>query len=408
MSQQQNIKQQYVMTASLPLIMRLMKTYVFPHWPKLALGMGLMLISAAMTGALAKFLQPVIDDVFTDKNAAMLWPVAITVFSAFAIRGAVTYGHAVIMNSLGQRIISDVNRDMFAHLIYADLAYFHGQQSGQLLSRFISDTTMMRTATVEGLTGLGKNTFTIVALICVMFYQDWKLSMASIFVFPVAFYFVTRIGRRLRKVSHSTQVHTGALTSILGQSLQGARHIKSYGMEEYEKQRINRAVENIFQLVTRAFRISATMSPFTEILCGFAIVTIIIYGGHQVIAGTSTTGKLFSFIAAFLMAFDPMKRLANLNNTMQMGLAAIDRLFKMLDIKPSICDKPGATELLIKNPAVRFDDVRFTYPDGSEALRGVSFDAPGGKTVALVGVHDPRPDPAVLRRHRRHDQHRRP
>ena len=389
MSKQQTTPNQktqtYVMTASLPLVVRLARTYILPYWPNLAVAMTLMLISAAMTGMMAKLMEPVIDKVFTDKNAAMLWPVALGVFAVFAIRGAVTYGHAVIMNRLGQRIISNVSRDMFSHLVYADLAYFHGHQSGQFLSRFISDTSMMRTATVEGLTGLGKNTFTIIALIGVMFYQDWRLSLISIFVFPAAFYFVNRIGRRLRKVSNNMQEQTGDLTSILNQSFQGIKHIKSYGMEDFERSRINRTIENLFNLVTRSFRISAAVSPFAEILSGTAIVTIIIYGGHQVIAGTSTSGKLFSFIAAFLLAFDPMKRLANLNNTMQMGLAAVDRLFKMLDVKPSICDKSGAIDLQIKNSVVSFENVVFTYPDGSEALCGVSFEAPAGKTIALVG-----------------------
>ncbi len=373
------------MTASLPLVMRLARTYIMPYWRSLIVAMALMLVSAAMTGAMAKMLEPVMDRVFTDKNEKMLWPVALTVLTVFTIRGLVTYGHAVIMNRLGQRIISDVNRDMFAHLVYADLSYFHNHPSGQLLSRFISDTSMMRTATVEGLTGLGKNTFTIIFLVMVMFYQDWRLSLVSIFVFPVAFYFVHRTGRRLRKVSTNTQVQTGDLTSILSQSFQGARHIKSYGTEEFEKHRINKTVESIFQLITRSFRISASVAPFAEVLSGLAVFAIITYGGHQVIIGQSTTGKLVSFIAAFILAFDPMKRLANLNNTMQMGLAAVDRLFKLLDVKPTISDRPGATELHIRNPVVRLEDVTFTYPDGSEALRGVSFEAPAGKTIALVG-----------------------
>jgi subfamily B ATP-binding cassette protein MsbA len=373
------------MTASIPLILRLAKTYIFPRWPDLALAMTLMLISAATTGAMAKLMEPVMDKVLSGKNPSLLLPLALTVLVVFTLRGAVTYGHAVIMNRLGQRIISDANRDMFAHVIYADLAFLHGQQSGQLLSRFINDTALMRTATVEGLTGLGKNTFTIIALIGVMFYQDWRLSMISILVFPISFYFVSRIGKRLRKISNSTQVRMGDLTSTLSQSLQGAKHIKSYGMEDHEQRRTNKTIEDIFQIVTRSFRISAAVSPFTEIVSGLAISAIIVYGGHQVIAGTSTEGKLFSFIVAFGLAYDPVKRLANLNNTLQSGLAAVDRLFKLFDVKPTICDKPGAVELQIKNAVVRFENVAFAYPDGSEALRGVSFEAPAGKTIALVG-----------------------
>jgi len=321
MSKHQN-SHPYVMTSSLPLIMRLARTYIFPRWRSVAFAMVLMMASAAMTGSMAKLMEPVMDKVLSGKNPKMLWPLALAIFGVFVFRGAVTYGHAVTMNRLGQRITSDANRDMFAHIIDADLAYLHGQQSGQFLSRFINDTAVMRTATVEGLTGLGKNTFTVLALIGVMFYQDWRLSLISIFVFPISFYFVSKIGKRLRKISTNTQVRMGDLTSNLGQAVQGAKHIKSYVMEGYEKQRINTTIEDLFKIITRSFRISAVVSPFTEVVSGIAISTIILYGGHQVIEGTSTEGKLFSFIVAFGLAYDPVKRLANLNNTMQSGCSS--------------------------------------------------------------------------------------
>jgi subfamily B ATP-binding cassette protein MsbA len=157
-------------------------------------------------------------------------------------------------------------------------------------------------------------------------------------------------------------------------------------MEEHEKARINSSIENIFRLMDKSYRASAVVSPIAEVLSGMAIVTIIIYGGYQVIAGASTAGKLFSFIAAFLLAFEPMKRLAKLSNTLQLGLAAADRLFNMLDVAPAIHDKPDAVTLQVKNPVVSLEDVHFTYEDGSEALRGVSFTAEAGKTVALVGA----------------------
>jgi subfamily B ATP-binding cassette protein MsbA len=385
MTDPQNKKNAPVMTASLPLAKRLVKTYIVPHWRSLVLALVLMLISAGMTGAMAKLMEPIIDKVFTSKDSTMLWPVALAVFAVFSIRGLATYGYSVMMNRLGQQVVSDVNRDMFAHLVYADLAYFHGLQSGQLLSRFISDTAMMRTAIIESLTGIGKNTFTVIGLVGVMFYQDWKLSLASIFVFPVAAWFVGKLGKKLRKVSTSMQEETGKLTSLLNQSFQGNKHVKSYGMEEYEKVRIGKTIDSIFRLMTRSFRVSAVVSPVAEVLSGLAIVMIIIYGGYQVIAGASTAGKLFSFIAAFLMAFEPMKRLAKLNIVMQTGMAATDRTFKLLDIQPAICGKPGAAVLNTSSPVVTFDNVSFTYLDGSEALRGVSFEAPAGKTIALVG-----------------------
>jgi ATP-binding cassette, subfamily B, bacterial MsbA len=373
------------MTASLPLMLRTWNTYIRPHLAGLFWSLVLMLIAASATGAMAKLMEPVIDKVFTAKDPLMLWPVAGAVFVVFTVRGAATYGQAVMMNALSQRIVCDIQRDMFAHLVQADLAFFHGQKSGELMSRFLADTALIRSAVTETLTGLGKNTFTVLFLIGVMFYQDWKLALISIFVFPSAAYAVMRLGKKLRKVSTNTQVKMGELSALLGQAFQGNRHVKSYGMEDFEKERINGAVLQIYKLMTRAFRVSAVATPVGEMLSGLAIVTIIIYGGMQVIAGLSTAGKLFSFIAAFLLAFEPMKRLARLNGVMQMGLAALDRLFKLLDMEPAIKDKPGAVELKLQSSTVAFENVFFVYADGSEALKGVSFAAPAGKTIALVG-----------------------
>lgn len=373
------------MTASWPLIRRLFKNYVRPHMVSLMLAMGMMVIAAAMTGAMAKLMEPIIDKVFTAQDKSALWPVAIAVFSVFVVRGLATYGHTVMMNKLGQRIVCDVQRDMFGHLVYADLAFFHGQQSGTLLSRFISDVAMIRAAVIEAMTGMGKNALTLIFLIAVMFYQDWKLTLLSLFVFPAAAYFVMRLGKKLRKVSTNTQVETGLLTSMLGQAFQGSKHVKSYGMEEFEKDRVGNIIERIFSLMYRSYRVSASAVPISEALSGLAIVTIVVYGGMQVMAGASTTGQLFSFIAAFLLAYEPMKRLAKLNNVMQMGLAAVDRFFKMIDVPPKIADKPDAKTLESVQGHLVFEKVTFQYDDGTQALSDVSFDVPAGKTVALVG-----------------------
>lgn len=372
-------------TKSVLLVRRLAGSYLLPYWKSMLLAMALMIVSAAMTGVMAKLMEPVIDKVFADKNPAMLWPVALAVFATFTIRGAANYGHTFMMAKLGQEIASDIRRDMFAHLMHADLSYFHGLQSGQLLSHLLSDTSLMYTAITGSLRGIGRNFFTLIFLIGVMFYQDWKLSMACIFVFPVAAWLVGRLGKRLRKFSTNIQVETGHLTSMMNQAFQGSKHIKSYGMEQFEIKRISGSIDKLLALMVRSFRLESIATPVAEILSGLAIVMIVVYGGYQVIHGASTAGKLFSFIAAFLMAFEPMKRLASLNGTMQMGLAAADRFFKILDIKPSIQDAAGATALKITSGVVSFENVSFVYPDGSEALRDVSFEAPANKTIALVG-----------------------
>lgn len=365
---------------------RILRQYVRPYVGTLAVAVILMIVSAAMTGAMAKLMEPIIDKIFTEQRRDMLFPVAGLVLLVFVVRGVATYGHTVMMNRMSQRCIADMQRDMFAHLVYADLSFFHGQQSGMLLSRFVSDVNHIRAALGQSLTGLGKNVFTLLFLIGVMVYQDWKMTLVSIFAFPAAAYFVARLGKKLRKVSTTTQEETGQLTSMLGQAFQGSKHVKSYGMEEFEKNRINQLIQRILALMNRTYRVSATATPISESLSGLAIVSIIVYGGMQVMAGQSTTGQLFSFIAAFLLAYEPMKRLAQLNNVMQMGLASADRMFQLLDSPPAIVDRPDAAELKVAQPTIVFDDVRFTYADGTEALKGVSFTVPAGKTAALVGA----------------------
>lgn len=369
----------------MPMIKRMARQYIRPHLGVVFWSLVLMLISAAMTGAMAKLMEPIIDKVFSDKSQSMLWPVAISVLLVFVLRGAAVYGQTVLMNTLSQRVVSDMQRDMFTHLIRADLAFFHNNQSGQLMSRFISDVALIRTAVTEALTGLGKNTFTVMFLVGVMFYQDWKLALISLFVFPVSAYTVMLLGKKIRKAAMNTQSSIGDLTSMLGQAFQGARHIKSYGMEGFETARVNGTIEKIYKYMNRSFRISAILAPIGELLSGLAIVTIIVYGGTQVMAGQSTAGKLFSFIAAFIMAFEPMKRLARLSNIMQMGLAALDRLFGVMDKKPEITDRADARQLDAQTPTVAFENVSFTYADGTDALHEVSFVAPAGKTIALVG-----------------------
>lgn len=373
------------MTASLPLIKRMARVYIRPRVGKLGIALFLMLISAAMTGAMAKLMEPIIDKAFSGNDADSLVTIAAMVMAAFTVRGFAAYGHTLLLNRIGQGVVSDIQRDMFGHLVKADLAWLHSQGSGQLLSRFISDTAFIRTAVTESLVGVGKNFFTLIALIGVMFYQDWKLSIISLFVFPAAAYVVMRLSKKLRGVSTSMQHETGELTAALGQAFQGNKHIKSYGTEAFEKNRVNMLIANITRLMNKTFRTSGMAQPMSEILSGLAIVTIIIYGGVQVAEGASTAGKLFSFITAFMLAFEPMKRLAKLNNIMQMGLASADRLFKMIDVKPVIEDKADAITLAVQSPVVAFDNVTFTYADGTVALQNISFTAPAGKTIALVG-----------------------
>ena len=367
------------------LLRRLIRDYLRPHVKVLATGFAYMALAAAMTGALAALMQPVIDDVFNDQNKARLIEVSIAIFIAFALRGWASYMQAVKMNDVGQRIVATAQHQLYAHILRSDLSYLHANASGQLLSRVINDVQIMRLAIGESLAGIGSSLLTLVILIGVMFWRDWLLATISFVAFPLAAFFVARIAKRLRRVWGQTQESVAQLSSLMGQTFMAARQVKAYGTEKFEEGRIGSMIDQIYRLSTKSFRVANSTGPVNEMLSGIAIVTVIAYGGMQVIAGNNTPGALFSFITAFLLAYEPIKKLTKLNAQMQAGLAAAERVFATLDEKPQIQNKPDAPDLVLQAPEVELENVRFGYNDDVEVLDGVSIRAPAGKTIALVG-----------------------
>jgi ATP-binding cassette, subfamily B, bacterial MsbA len=367
------------------LVRRLVGEHIRPHIGLLLLAVSLMAVVAATTAALAFLMETILDDVFTARDRSSLYAAAAVVMMVFLLKGMATYGQNVLVSFVGQRILADLQKRMFAHLLRADLAYFHNQSSGNLISRFINDVEKMRGTVASALTAIGRDSLTIIFLVGVMLYQDWMLTLASFFAFPTAILPLVNIGKRMRKVSANTQRELGQFTTLLNEVFQGARHVKAYGMEPYERERAGTMIEQIFKLVFRAARTKAAAYPIMETLGGTAIVVVICYGGWQVIEGTRTTGTFFSFVTALLLAYDPVKKLVNLNAQLQEGLAAADRVFEILDVAPTITDRPDAKPLDTVKGDIGFSDVGFAYADGKPALEGVSLSVEAGKTVALVG-----------------------
>jgi ATP-binding cassette, subfamily B, bacterial MsbA len=363
----------------------LARDFMRPHVRRIVLAFLLMVLAAASTAGRAWLMEPVLDRIFVAREGCLLLLIAGGALVLALVKGLADYGEAVLMTRVGQRVIADVQIALFARLMRADLAYFHANPTGTLISRFTSDAALLRSAAANVLGGIGKDAVTVVFLVGVMFYQDWLLALVSFFVFPLAIRPIVGIGRRIRRVTANTQAEIGQLTTLLNQTFQGARHVKAYSMEEYEKRRAAGLIERLFALIDRGTRTRSRASPMMETLGGTAIAVVILYGGHQVISGARTPGALFSFITALLLAYQPLKSLANLNAALQEGLAAAQRIFEVLDVEPTIRDMPGARALRIAGGEIRFDDVRFGYAPGAVAIDGISLTIPAGRTVALVG-----------------------
>jgi ATP-binding cassette, subfamily B, bacterial MsbA len=370
---------------TIALVRRLTSEFIRRHTGTIVLAFACMGIGAGSTALRAWLMQPMLDRIFVGREANLLIAIAGAALVLAIVKGFADYGDTVLMSRVGQRVITDVQSALYARLIRADLAYFNANASGTLISRFTNDVVLLRNAAANVLAAIGKDAVTVVFLMALMFYQDWVLALISCFAFPAAIRPIVRIGRRMRRVSANTQIEIGLLTTLLSQTFQGARHVKAYGMEAYEEGRAATLFERIFKLVDRANRTRSRASPMMEALGGAAVAVVIAYGGYQVINNARTPGAFFSFITALLLAYQPLKSLANLNASLQEGLAAAQRVFEVLDVEPEIRDLPDAVPLHVAGGEIRFDDVRFGYQPHTVALDGISLTIPAGSTVALVG-----------------------
>lgn len=379
----ENSEQRHHSTAEL--MSRLWRENIRHYKGWLFLAVICMALMAGATAFSAHLMEPIVNEVFIAQNRAMLWPIGGLVLATFTVKGLANYAQSVLMSYVGLKIIADNQKRLYAHLSTMDLSFFHDNPTGRLISRFTIDIGMMRTAVSNAITGFGKDFLLLIGLVAVMFMKDWMLASVTFFVFPIAVIPIVRIGRRMRKVSANTQHEMGLFTTLLEQTFQGIRVVKSYGMASYEQGRMGDIIDRVFGLNMKAERTRAISSPIMETLGGVAIFVVIVYGGNRVMDGATTSGAFFAFITALLLAYEPMKRLANLNASLQQGLAGAQRMFALLDTEPGIVDKPDALELGDVQGHIRLKQVCFSYNPGVPALVGVDIDVPAGKTVALVG-----------------------
>ena len=367
------------------LVARLARDYLRPQLRRIVAALSCMVVVALSTAAFTQLIKPIIDDIFLNKREDMLVPIALSALAVFTAKGLATYGQSVLMSFVGHRVVAELQRGLYARVIGADLAFFNRTSPGELISRFINDIAMLRNAVSNTLVGFGKDSLTALALIGVMFYEDWMLAAVAFVAFPTAILPIVRIGRRMRVVSRNTQVEVGRMTTLLDETFQGVRYVKAYAMEAYEKARAGRAIEAVFQLNYQGARTRSVLHPIMETLGGLAIVAVILYGGQAVISGAKSPGSFFAFITALLLAYEPIKRLAKLNANLQEGLAAATRVFALLDREPEIRDAADAVPLKIADGGVRFEGVTFSYDTEGSTLRDIEIEVPAGRTAALVG-----------------------
>ncbi len=364
---------------------RLIRDYVLRYRFKVAAAIFFMMISALTTAATAFLMKPIVDEVFFEKNEAFIVYTTLAIVAVFALRGFSTFGQAILMSWVGGKVIADLQSDLFTKIVRADLAWFHSNPSGQLISRFVYDTALLRNGTTQTLIALTKDALTAIFLIGSLFYYDWKMALFIIVVLPPGALAIKQLGKRARKAAQGQLEHTALFSSFLEEVFQGIRVVKAHNQEDAMKEQGNEAINKRFRFEYKTQRIQATSNPIVESISGVIVAAIIFYGASSVASGDTTPGTFFAFFTAVMLAYQPIKSVAKIAPQMQSGLAAADRIFDLMDIMPTIKEKPGATPLELHNGEVVFKDVSFSYDDDVPVLETISLQLGAGKRIALVG-----------------------
>ena len=365
------------------LMRRLWREHVRHHGGQLSL---VLLLTALMAGFSA--LYPVVIkhalDMFEAHDRRILYQIPAIVVAVTSAKAAAQYGQTVLLQRLVLVVIRELQQRMFAHLVTADLARLERESPASLAARFTTDAATVREALIRAINALGDGV-TVVSLAASMVYLDWQMSLVAAALYPIAVVPLQRVGKRVRRASFGMQERMGETAALLTESFSQARTVRAYRLEAAEQARADLAFQNLYRALIRMTRNRARVEPFLEILGGAAVAAVLGFAGWRAALGVSSLGNFSGFVAALLLASRPVRAMGTLNAALAEGSAGLARVFSVIDEAPRIVEHPGAQPLPQGAGHLRFEDVRFSYPDGRHGLRGLSFEALPGQTVALVG-----------------------
>jgi len=359
--------------------------YVKPYKSRLAIAMVCMVIVASMAGAQAYMIKPLLDEIFFKQDRTMLTLVPLAILGIFLVKGVFSYIYSYYLVKVGQSVIRDLRNLLYSHIQSLPLSFFLKKPTGELISRILNDVSLIQGAVSNVLVGILKDTCQVIFLIGVIFYQDWRMALIAMVSLPLVVYPIINFGRRHRRLSISNQQTTAQVSNILYETITGNRIVKAFCMEKYEVSRFAKILDKLFAIVMRDTRIGAISRPLMEFLGGIGISLVVWYGGSQVLDGKSTPGTFFSFLTALIMIYEPIKGISAINNSLQQGIAAAERVFDVLDVEPDVPEKKDAIELPRVNNAIEFTDVRFQYDEDTEVLKGINLKVKAGEILAVVG-----------------------
>ncbi|MGN6516724.1 MAG: ABC transporter ATP-binding protein, partial [Rhizomicrobium sp.] len=367
-----------------PVIRRVIRDYVGNQWAILTLGILCMVISAAMTGMMAGLINPAVKRVFLLKHADQFIIIPLEYMAVIIVRAVASFGEQSITNTVAERISAEIQRDMFKSQIRLDIGGLNAVHSSEMISKFLYDTTLLRNAITRGILAMGREILTLVAMLVVMIWNSWQLSLISLLLLPPVVWVIDKISRSLRKSSTRSMEETGTLSKSLTEALTGRRIIKAYNLEDHATEMADARIDKRLRYLLKAVRARSAAVPSTDLIGGVAAALTFAIAGYMSLHGTLAVNQFFAFLAAMLLAQQPVRNLSQLQTISTEGLAAARRIFQVVDARPEIVDRPNAKPLT-HNGAVRFDRVSFRYNQDAQALEAVSLDVQPGQKIALVG-----------------------
>ncbi|MBC7830669.1 MAG: ABC transporter ATP-binding protein, partial [Hyphomicrobium sp.] len=368
-----------------PTFWRIMRECIRPNLTTLAIGIAAMLVTAATAGALPFLLQKAGDGIFIGKDPSLLYAIPLLVFLLMLVRAAADFVSTVAEGALGAKIIAELRLRMFDTIAAADLAWIQRNHSGLFVSAFFNDAPTVDRAATKVVTGLFKNGLSVIFLVGAMLYMDWRLGLVALIGTPIAILNLGAQKKRIKRAVGKTLQESGDLNSMLTQTLQSMRVVKAYGQEAHEGRRLRQLVRNLRKYLMRINRSRATVGPVWEATSGLGFAAVLLYGGWQGIYGDVTLGHFMGFMAAALLAFQPMKSLASMQATLSEGLLAAGRVFALIDHASHVTEVRGAAALRVTAGAISFRDVDFAYDSGGPVLQDFNLELPAGCKLALVG-----------------------
>ena len=370
----------------LELINRIFRTQIKKYIPELSITFIFIILTSLTTAATAWLLDPAIKEIFENKNKQMLYLIPVAIVFTFIIKAFSIYGTRIITIKVGIKIIKNIQTLMAQKFLLSDISHITKKHSGKYLSNFTNDTKILFDVLTGAVVTLFKETFTLIALLGLMFYHDWQLSLLAVVMIPIAAIFSKNLGKRMGKKVHVSLEASDKFMKFLSELIKGSWLIKIYQKEEEELKRISMIIDERFKAIRKVEQTRLGAGPIMEIISAIAIAIVVFFAGLRSMQGAITLGEFVSFLAALMLAYQPVKALAGINIGIQEGVAAAKRIYEIIDQKNEIYNDKNAPSLKLKNATLEFKDINFTYPDGTQALKNLSAKIEGGKKVGLVGI----------------------